>query len=516
MRLIDVFDRGLMLSANAPCFVAPGIGSLTYAEVDELTHRVANGLRAAGVARGEHVGLLGSNHLFTFVAVLGILRAGAVWVPVNARNSLAENVNILAGLDCRFLFLDSEFAAAMPDFRAAMPQLRGAICVDTGAAGIEGLEDWSLQHSRAAVEADTRPEDVVAIRGTGGTTGLPRAVPNTNRMYAALFANWFACLPVSAPPIHLVVAPLTHAAGTMTFATLAQGGTNVIAPSADAQTILSLMEQYRVTQLFLPPTVIYRLLAHSHVRQFDFSALRYFIYSAAPMSAHKVREAMEVFGPVMVQLYGQAEAPFVCTCLSPADHAAARDRHEHRLASCGRPTPFVRVAIVGPDGAHLAVHERGEIVVRGDLVMEGYYRDAPASRAAVRNGWLHTGDVGYRDEDGFFYIVGRLKDLIISGGFNIAPVEIENVLMNHPGVGDCAVVGVPDDAWGEAVKGVVELKPGAAWDEREALAYCRDKLGAMKAPKSIEVWERLPRSRVGKVLKQQIRDTFWAGRDKKI
>jgi acyl-CoA synthetase (AMP-forming)/AMP-acid ligase II len=517
LSLIDLFDRGVSLAPDQPCFIEADGRALTYRETSDFSHRIANGLRACGIRRGDHVGLLSANHLLTFVAVLGILRLGAIWVPVNARNSIAESINVISGLECEFVFVDSAVAEHLDQLRAAIPRLQGVVCIDRAIPGAMGLEDWALLQSSNPVLVETRPEDVVAIRGTGGTTGLPKAVPNTNRMYGALFANWFACLPITERPVHLVVSPLTHAAGTVTFATLAYGGTNVIARSAAPEHVLPLVEQYRVTQLFLPPTVIYRLLAHADVRTFDYSSLQYFVYSAAPMSVDKLREALDIFGPVMVQLYGQAEAPFVCTCLGAADHAFTDDPAQlRRLASCGRPTPFVRVEVMSAEGRLLGPNERGEIVVRGDLVMDGYYGNTEASARALAGGWLHTGDIGYRDEDGYFYIVDRLKDLIISGGFNIAPGEIERVLLSHASIRDCAVIGVPDDVWGEAVKGVVEIKPGVEWNEQEVLAFCRERLGSMKSPKSIDICEQLPRSQVGKVLKQEIRKRYWAGRARQV
>jgi acyl-CoA synthetase (AMP-forming)/AMP-acid ligase II len=517
VNLIDLFERGLRRGAAAPCFVQPGVGTLSYGEVDELSHRVANGLHAAGIEKGEHVGLLSANHLLTFVPVLGTIRSRGVWMPVNARNAIEESINVLARGDCRFLFVHSAFAAQLPLLRESIPQLKGIVCVDRAIDGAPGLLEWAAQQDATPVRIEDEPDDVVAVRGTGGTTGLPKGVLNTHRMYGALFANWYASMPVTRTPVHLVVAPLTHAAGSVTFATLGYGGSNVILDGAEPQRILEAIERHRVTQLFLPPTVIYRLLSHPRVREFDTRSLQYFIYSAAPMSVERLREALDIFGPVMVQCFGQAEAPFICTCLTPADHQAAFDEGKpERLASCGRPSPFVRVEIMDEDGRLLPAGERGEMVVRGDLVMKGYYRNPEATEKALRHGWLHTGDVGYRDEDGFFYIVDRLKDLIISGGFNISPAEVEQVIWAMPEVADCAVIGVPDAEWGESVKAVVELKTGAVWDEAKALAHCREKLGGVKSPKSFEVWPVLPRSPIGKVLKTEIREKFWAGQSRRV
>jgi acyl-CoA synthetase (AMP-forming)/AMP-acid ligase II len=518
VQLIDLFDRGASYGAQAPCLIEPNGRILNYAEVHELSHRIANGLHAAGIGSRSQVGLLSANHLMTFVAVLGIVRSSGVWLPVNARNSAAENVNILSRGGCEFLFIHSQFEPQLPLLRAAMPGLKGVVCIDRGLEGIPDLESWAAAQDATPYRSEAQPGDVVAIRGTGGTTGLPKGVMITHRNYAAMFANWYAAMPVRETPVHLVVAPLTHAAGAVTFATMGFGGANVILPSADPAAVLDAIERYKITQLFLPPTAIYKMLAHPDVRKHDYRSLRYFVYSAAPMSVEKLREALDVFGPVMVQCYGQAEAPFACTVLTAKDHERilAEDSLSHRMASCGRASPFVRIGVMDTQGRLLGDGERGEIVVQGDLVMKGYFRDPEKTAEALRHGWLHTGDVGYRDADGYYYVVDRMKDLIVSGGFNVSPGEVEQVLWAHPSVGDCAVVGVPDELWGEAVKAIVELKPGAKWDAAAVMEFCRERLGSMKAPKSIELWEQLPRSTVGKVLKREIRERFWAGQQRRV
>jgi acyl-CoA synthetase (AMP-forming)/AMP-acid ligase II len=260
------------------------------------------------------------------------------------------------------------------------------------------------------------------------------------------------------------------------------------------------------------------MLAHPDVRKYDYSSLDYFVYAAAPMSVDKLREAVEIFGPVMAQTYGQAEVPMICTYLSPEAHVEAiAGNQAHRLASCGQPALLTPVEIMDDDGAMVPVGERGEIVVRGALVMQGYYRNPEATaEATTADGWHRTGDIGLKDADGFVYIVDRKKDMIISGGFNIYPSEIEQVIWGHAAVQDCAVIGVPDEKWGEAVKAIVELKPGASADAADIIALCKSELGSVKAPKSVEFWDELPRSAVGKVRKKDMRDRFWQGRGRAI
>jgi acyl-CoA synthetase (AMP-forming)/AMP-acid ligase II len=312
--------------------------------------------------------------------------------------------------------------------------------------------------------------------------------------------------------------PMTHAAGTLGFPTIAEGGTIVVHDGVKAATVLSSIEQDRVTRLFLPPTAIYSLLADPGVREHDYSSLRHFLYAAAPMSTDKLVEAMDVFGPVMAQCFGQAEAPMLATYLSPAEHveALADPAKRARLASCGRPSMIAAVAIMDDDGNLLDDGEHGEIVVRGDLVMSAYYENPEASAEVRRpGGWHATGDIGYRDADGFYFIVDRKRDMIISGGFNVFPSEVERVIWSHPDVLDCAVIGVPDEKWGEAVTAVVELKDGAGVTEVELIALCKGELGSVKSPKAVHFRE-LPRSTAGKVLKRSLRDEYWAGRDRRV
>jgi acyl-CoA synthetase (AMP-forming)/AMP-acid ligase II len=259
------------------------------------------------------------------------------------------------------------------------------------------------------------------------------------------------------------------------------------------------------------------LLDHPDVYRTDFSSLRALIYAGAPMSVEKLKQAITVFGPVMTQAFGQAEASFMCTVLTPSEHVlAGTDEQTRRLFSCGRATPFVRVEVMDEDGGLLGPEQRGEIVVSSNLVTPGYYKNPQATAAVRRNGWHLTGDIGYKDSGGYLFIVDRKRDMIVSGGFNIFPGEIEQVIWSHPSVKDCAVIGVPDPKWGESVKAVIEAQAGAQIDPNEIIAMCRDRLGAMKAPKSVDVWPELPRSSIGKVLKREIRARYWLDQERAI
>jgi acyl-CoA synthetase (AMP-forming)/AMP-acid ligase II len=298
----------------------------------------------------------------------------------------------------------------------------------------------------------------------------------------------------------------------------ARGGTVVVVTKPDPALLLAAIPKYRVTELFLPPTVIYRLLDIPDLgRKVDFSSLKYFMYGAAPMSVEKLKQAIKVIGPVMMGGYGQTEAPASISYLPPGEHLVdGKLATDERLASVGRPNALIRVEIMNDANEILAQGETGEICVRGDLVMKGYYKAPEKTAETIIDGWLHTGDVGHIDAEGYLHITDRKKDMIISGGFNVYPSEVEQVIWSHPAVQDCAVIGVPDATWGEAVKAVVELNAGQQVSAEALIALCKEKLGSVKAPKSVDFVATLPRSPVGKVLKKDLREKYWRDLGRKI
>jgi len=511
MRLIDYFDRGADLYPERHC-LHDGTRGWTYAEVRGQTHRVANGLLALGLGRGSKAAVYSPNHAAAYACLLGIVRAGVTWAPVNARNALEENLYILNNTDVEVLFYHSSFEAYLSRIREACAAIREFICIDQSS-----FEAWLAEQGAVAPDLPEGPDDVVFLASSGGTTGRPKGVQITNRNIEAMNSIFWACMPVKPQPVHLMVAPMTHAAGVCSFPLLAYGGTNIFMGTADPGGILAAIEKHKVTHIYMPPTLIYMLLAHPDARKYDYSSLQHLVYASAPMSVDKLVEAIDVFGPVLTQTYGQAEACMICTYFSPEDHVAALETNKrHRLASCGKVSPLVRLETMDDQGHILPRGERGEIVVRGALVMKGYYNNLEATAEASAFGWHHTGDIGVIDEDGFVYIVDRKKDMIISGGFNVFPSEVEQVLWGHPAVQDCAVIGVPDEKWGESVKAVVELKPGATATADELIALAKEKLGGVKAPKSVDFIAALPRSPVGKVLKKTLREPYWAGHERKI
>ncbi len=447
MRLVDYLDKGASLGADAPCLSMDG-KDLSYGDVQRLSYRIARGLANSGVSPGEKVAILSGNDPIAFACVFGISRAGAVWCPINPRNEAAENQFILDAFDCSLLLFHSGFAPMVDKLRPHLPKLRKLVCLDADIAFAPSFERWLADVGGEPFLRDPI-DDLALIPGTGGTTGKPKGVMLSGRNIETT--------------------------------------------------------RYRVTHTFLPPTVIYMLLDHPKLESADLSSLQCFWYGAAPISVARLTEALEKIGP-MAQLFGQTEAPMMISMMPPEDHYNPDGSiATGRLSSAGRVGPLVRVGIMDRDGNLMPTGERGEIVVRGSLVMDGYYKNAEATAEAAMHGWHHTGDIGYLDADNFLYIVDRAKDMIITGGFNVYSIEVENALQAHETIQDCAVFGLPDEKWGERVVAVVQPRAGRTVDVNAVSAFVKQRVGSVKTPKQIEVWDDLPRSKVGKVLKSEIR-----------
>jgi len=518
MHIVDLFDRGARGFPRRLAFCGAG-GDFTFAQAQSLSNRIARAFLANNLGVGTRFAALSPNCGQAMIATLGGARAGGVWCNINLRTGLEDKIDTLKRGACNVLFYHSSVSEEAAAIVREVDTLRASICLDARDAHGDYLHDWIEGQTDAPVGVRI-PEDEIGVQGaTGGTTGLPKLAVGSNRMLQMSVLAWVTCLHYDSPPVNLAIAPITHAGGVVALAHLPLGGTSVMMAGVGLEEILQSIGKYGATTLFLPPTVIYMLLAHPRVRDHDYSSLRYFISAAAPIAPDKLAEAVDVFGPVMAQAYGQTESGFPLTYMGPGEiaEAVADEGKRHRLLSCGRPTLIVEaMEIMDDDGNILPAGQNGELVLRAPTTMVGYLNDPQATEEAQKFGWHHTGDIGYRDEDGYFYINDRKRDMIVSGGFNIFPFEIEQVLLKHPAIQDCAVVGVPDEKWGEAVKAVVELAPGQTVTEAELIAACRDVLGGMKAPKSIDFTAALPRSAVGKVLKRELREKYWQGHGRRV
>ncbi|APY84446.1 long-chain fatty acid--CoA ligase [Streptomyces alfalfae] len=518
MAIIDFFDRGRRRAPGSVAYVC-GAESWTFDEAGELSCRISHALARAGCGRGVKAGVLSPNDARAWIGVLGIWRAGVTWVPLNPTTPPADLRRVIDAFDCEVLFFHSSTASAVAELAPSLPKVRQYVCLDAAAAGAPSLAQWT--HGLPVTPPRTRYEmdDVVAISSTGGTTGAPKGVMNTHRSLSTCLAHLMMAFHYECddPVVDLAALPLSHASGVISLAATARGGTVVFLPGAEPTAILDAIERHQVTELFLAPTVVYRLMETPGLTERDLSSLRYLLYAAAPMSAEKLRRAIELFGPVLMECYGQVEAFAGVSFMRPDEHFTDGSiAPDARLTSCGRPYPLVCVEIRDGEGQQVPVGESGEVCVRGDLVMKGYYADPRRTAETVVDGWLHTGDIGHFDADGYLFITDRKKDMIISGGVNIYPSEIEQVIWGHPAVQDCAVIGVPHEDWGEAVTAVVELNPGARPSGEELIALCKKTLGSIRAPKHVDFVTALPRSANGKVLKRAVRQRYWAGRTRQV
>ncbi|MBZ5681919.1 MAG: AMP-binding protein [Acidobacteriia bacterium] len=520
MRAIDYFDKGADANPDRTA-VVDGDARYSYRDTRSITESIARAMWACGLDGEQCAGILSHNDARVLFCMLGIMRAGAVWVPINYRNAMDANVDYMNYVEMTWLFYHSNFRDSVAEIELRVPSLRHLICID----GDEDHPSLAAFMARGASAEDVAWADpygnvdrLVGLVPTGGTTGPAKGVRVTSLAWGTMTEMathyWKGDC---ADPVCLNTAPLSHAAGVVAFTMCALGATNVIMPRFDALEVLRNIECFRVTHLFLPPTAFYNLLAHPEVRNFDYSSLRVFLLAGSPVSPDKLKRGVEIFGPCMCQSYGQTEAPMLLTFLDAKTVAAAAGGdHPERLGSCGKPTSAIRLAVVDDEGQLLQPYERGEIVARGSLVTGGYYKMPDATAEIRMHGWHHTGDVGYIDVEGYVYIVDRKKDMIITGGFNVYCAEVEAGIMALPQVHECAVIGVPHDKWGEAVKAIVVLKNGEPLSAEAVIGHCKEKLGGVKAPKTVEFWQEIPKTAAGKIDRKTIRQPFWASAARQV
>jgi fatty-acyl-CoA synthase len=529
MRAIDYFDKGADANPLRTAIIDRE-ARYSYQEMRVITQRIARAMRADGLRGEERAAIYSQNNAQVLFCMLGIMRAGAVWVPINYRNSTDDIAAYMNYVTTAWLFYHSDFRENVAELRSRVPSLCHFICMDRedgrnpsldtfmgGAA--EGKEDKDGKENEFDwADPQGNLDRLVGIVPTGGTTGPAKGVRVTSLSWGTMTemaSHYWRSDDVD--PVCLNVAPLSHAAGVVAFTMFTIGATNVIMPKFGALEVLRNIERFRATHLFLPPTAFYNLLSHPEIGNFDYSSLRVFLLAGSPVSPDKLKKGVEVFGPCICQCYGQTEAPMLLTWLDQKTlAAAAAGDHPERLRSCGKPTSAVRLALMNDQGRILPPNQPGEIVARGSLVAAGYY-NLPEATAEIRAfGWHHTGDVGYRDDDGFVYIVDRKKDMIITGGFNVYCAEVEAAIMALPQVHECAIIGVPDDTWGEAVKAIVVLRDREHLREDAVIAHCKVKLGGVKSPKSVEFRDEIPKTPAGKTDRKELRKLYWAEADRSV
>jgi fatty-acyl-CoA synthase len=484
-----------------------------FAAFDRLSSQAAQALRAAGVRAGERVGVLAKGTDDFFVLWFGALKVGACLCPVNWRLAPPEIGFVLKDAGCRVVVCGAEYAAVIEGL--ADCDLSAIVQFEPGHASWPDFRGWITGQPAEDPQHPAAPDDDVIQLYTSGTTGLPKGVQLTQDNYAALrrsaeagWGNFGEGVPV------LVAMPLFHVAGAnMGMLSLLQGALAIVLAEASPPAILQALEAHRIRHAFLVPALINMILQTPGVEAADVSSLEGIYYGASPISEDVLLKAQARFaGARFVQLYGLTETIGVGTWLPPEAHDPAMGK----LRACGVPSPEIELRI-RTDGRDAAVGEVGEIEIRSPCVMKGYWNRPEATAEAIdAEGWFRTGDAGYRDADGYVFLHDRVKDMIVSGGENVYPAEVENALFAHPAVADAAVIGVPDDRWGEAVKAVVVLRPGMGADAAEIIAHCRGRIAAYKTPKSVDFVDVLPRNPSGKVLRRELRGPYWAGRERQV
>jgi acyl-CoA synthetase (AMP-forming)/AMP-acid ligase II len=487
--------------------------ALTYAELDRRAGMVASLLAAAGAKPGDRVAWLGRSHEAFFEIFFGAARARVCLAPINARLAVPEIAFILKDSGADLFFVTPEFFEAAQQVVSQVDRPIRLIGVRETREGFESYEVLRDASTMAAPSAPEAADDVLQLY-TSGTTGLPKGVRLDNRNYSSFLElrTQVEGFDYGADDTVLIVMPLFHVAGTnISFSGLAAGGRVILLPEFSPAAVLRLIEAERVAHVFLVPAMINMLLQAPEIEGADLSSLKSVAYGASPISEAVLAAATERFGCGFIQFYGMTESTGAGTFLRPSEHRG------ELMRSCGKAWPQMAVKILGEDGEEVGVGEIGEIAIQGGMVMAGYWNRPEATAETVTpDRWLKTGDAGYRDAEGYIFVHDRVKDMIVSGGENIYPAEVENAILGCPGVADAAVIGVPDDRWGEAVKAIVVAAPGARPEPQDIIAWARQRIAGFKAPKSVDFIEVLPRNASGKVLRRELRRPYWEGRSRNV
>ena len=516
-RLKSVADISRIHAVDRPGAVALDYNDreTTFGELDMRASRVAQGLIGLGQAPGARVGYLGKNTDRYFEVLLGAFKARAVIVGVNWRLAVPEIAYVLNDAGCEVVFVGKEFYGAVEKALPECPRLKTVIAMDGGHASWPAYENWRDGHEARDPLLPVAADDDVIQLYTSGTTGHPKGVMLTSANYLAVVhsAEEMGVASYKPEDVVLIAMPFFHVAGVnIGLFSLVQGARGIVLRDIDPPLILRLIETKKINHAFLVPAVILFLTQQPNVDRIDFSSLKLISYGASPIAADLLLRAKAIMGCEFTQLYGLTETTGGGTCLSPEDHDPGRGR----LRSCGKPAPGHAIRVVDAAERDCKAGDVGEILIRAPNVMKGYWNNAGASAKALAGGWFRTGDAGYFDADGYLYIHDRVKDMIVSGGENIYPAEVENAIFGHPAVADVAVIGVPDEKWGEAVKAIVVRKPGVEATSADIIAYARDRIAGYKLPKSVDFVDALPRNPTGKILRRELRAPYWEGRARQV
>tara|TARA_Y100000816_G_scaffold284796_1_gene263597 strand:+ start:34723 stop:36288 length:1566 start_codon:yes stop_codon:yes gene_type:complete len=485
----------------------------TYEELDIYTNQIANGLVNLGCKPDSRIAYYGKNSDYFFEFLIGTLKSNTVAVGVNWRLAPPEVSYVLNDSKSEVLFVGKEFYPVIDEILKDSPNIKKVIAVDGEHAEYEEYLSWRNSQSSSKTGLKSSDQDDILQLYTSGTTGHPKGVQLTNRNFAAANESIDGIVPFEEGSTNLVCMPGYHVAGTnWGIWGYIFGCRNIIIADIDPGLILELIEQEKIRSTLFVPAVILFLISHPNAITTDFSSLNFVLYGASPIADDTIIKAKEIMQCDLFQVYGLTETTGAITIMMPEDH----DPQRGKLRSCGKALKGVKLKVVDEDGNDLQTGEIGEVISKSDLNMKGYWNKPDATKESIVDGWFYSGDAGYFDEEGYLFIHDRVKDMIVSGGENIYPAEVENALMSHDYILDAAVIGVPDDKWGEAVKGFVVVDENSSLSEDEIIGYTRTQIAAYKCPKTIEFIQELPRNPSGKILRRELRDPYWEGIDRKV
>src|SRR5579883_874631 len=486
----------------------------TYGALDGAASRVANALIADGVRPQARVAHLDKSSDVFFELLFGVAKANAVMVSVNWRLAPPEVLHIVNDAEAEILFVGEEYFPVVEKIRPELKKVRKIVTLSGRHPGWDDFTVWRDRAPDSDPQLPTKPTDTAVQFYTSGTTGLPKGAELTNANFGWMLPLWTESWLLAPGVPNLVCLPMFHIGGAgWGIAGLFAGATNHVVREFVPAQILATIQRERLQVMLLVPAMILFLVQAPQIHETDLSSLRLIVYGASPIPAELLKQAMKIFPCGFQQVYGLTETTGAITVLPATDHDPNDAR---KLLSCGYAQKGVELRVVGDDGRDLPPGQVGEIAVRSAQVMGGYWKLPEATARAVQGDWFFTGDAGYLDDKGYLYIYDRVKDMIVSGGENIYPAEVESALFGHPSVADVAVIGVPDERWGEAVKAVVVKKPDAQVTPAELINWARERIAGYKLPKSVDFVEALPRNPTGKILKRELRKTYWGERERQV
>jgi long-chain acyl-CoA synthetase len=508
MYIPELIKRSAKWNSERVAIVFEG-REVTYREFMDRATRIANGLRGLGLVKGDTVAVLMGNYPAMAESQFALALGGFVYVRLNPRLSPKEYATILNDSEAKAVLVGGDFESTVRQIQPDLKSAKNIILEGSKDGTWIDYENLIRSSSSEQLKLEATGNDYYSIRYSSGTTGRPKGILHTEKSRKASLLNAFIDTPMSANDVMLHVSPLSHGSSLYLFECFVVGGRNIIARSFDARKIFETIEREKVTVTYVVPTMISILLESKDVGKWDLSSLKCVIYAGSPMAPSKLKEAIDRFGSIFHQVYGMGEVPNVVASLKREEHSQViKGWTSGSSMPAGRPSLLCDVKIVDENFHEVKLGEIGEIIVKSEQMLEKYWKLPDETKRKMHGDWLCSGDLGRMDASGYLYVVERKDDLIISGGFNIYPTEVENVLCRHPKVLEASVIGVPHAKWGEAVKAVVVLKSGAVATADEIIDFCKSEIADFKRPKSVEFLEALPKNATGKILKKELRARY--------